>query len=378
MEWAKKTALGIASAVLLRAAYRRFKSIDLQGKNVLISGGSRGLGLEMAREFLKGGARVALLARDADELNRARAELSGSALENGSVRSKNASRPYRSSALDDAAGVGRSNVIVAACDVRDPDSAARAVDKVIAEFGSIDVLANVAGVIDVAPYEHQSDEDFRDSVDTHLWGPMHLIRNVAWRMKPGSRIVNISSIGGLVSVPHLLPYAVGKFALTGYSEGLHSELSRHGIYVTTVCPGLMRTGSHVKARFKGRHRQEFAWFSASSGSPLASTNSRRAARKIVAACRMGKPFLILTPQAKALHLIHAVAPNTTARLMRLAARLLPDPTGADGDQRLEGWESTSRFAPSLLTRPADRAIDRNNELPEEARKAYFGPGAKIG
>ncbi len=384
-----KTAIGLASTAVLWTAYRRSKQLDLRGKCVLISGGSRGLGLEMAREFLKRGARIALLARDADELVRAHAELGGwtgrsespgksAALGSGGSPSSSGSSEMRavserseSPSHGESSGMKASDVIVVPCDIRDPDAAARAVGEVFSAFGSIDVLANVAGVIDVAPYEHQTPEDFRDSLDTHLWGPMHLIRNVVGRMKPGSRIVNISSIGGLVSVPHLLPYSVGKFALTGYSEGLSSELSKRGIYVTTVCPGLMRTGSHVKARFKGRHREEFAWFSASSGIPLASTSSRKAARKIIAACRMGKPFLILTPQARALHLFHALAPNCTARIMRLAARLLPDPTGEDGDRSREGWQSTSRAAPSILTRCADRAIDRNNELPEGSREAYF-------
>ena len=349
MRWTKRTTVGLAAVLWM--GYRRYKRLDLEDKCVLISGGSRGLGLEMAREFLKGGSRVALLARDADELERARAALT------------------RSSVLD---GIARADVTVVAGDVRDPDSVRRAVDEVIADFGRIDILANVAGIIDVAPYEHLTEEDFRDSLDTHLWGPLHLIRNVTERMNPGSRIINISSIGGLVSVPHLLPYSVGKFALTGYSEGLRTELARRGIFVTTVCPGLMRTGSHVRARFKGRHQQEFAWFSASSGLPLASTSARKAARKIVAACRMGKPFLILTPQARALHLVHALAPNTTAHMMALAARLLPDSTGAEGDTTLEGWQSTSRAAPSVLTLSADRAIDRNNELPDRAEKAYFG------
>ncbi len=87
---------------------------------------------------------------------------------------------------------------------------------------------------------------------------------------------------------------------------------------------------------------------------------------------MGTPLLILNPQARALHLFHALAPNSTARIMRLAARLLPDPTGAEGDQTREGWQSTSRFAPSMLTRLADGAIDRNNELTEQSRRAYFG------
>jgi len=262
-------------------------------------------------------------------------------------------------------------VLTIACDVRNPLEIRRAVERIEALSGPVDVLVNVAGVIDVAPFEHVDDADFQNSLDTHLWGPLRLTREVAARMKPGGRVVNISSIGGLVSVPHLLSYSVGKFALTGLSEGLHAELALRGIRVTTVCPGLMRTGSHVRARFKGRQRDEFAWFAASSGFPLASMNARRAAAKIVAACRAGTPFLILTPQARALHLVRAIAPNATAAAMRLVARLLPEPAGTGGEARREGWQSTSRFAPSLLTRLADGAIERNNELAGPAREAYF-------
>lgn len=341
MGWKAKAAIGVAAGMLVSAAYRRLRRIDLRGKSVVIAGGSRGLGLELARVFAGDGARLTLLARDADALDRAGNELAGA------------------------------DVIAVVCDVRDPHSVADSVRRIERERGGVDVLVNVAGIIDVAPFEHLDDHDFADSLATHLWGPLYLIREAAARMQPGGRIVNISSIGGLVSVPHLLAYSVGKFAFTGLSEGLHAELSRRGIRVTTVCPGLMRTGSHVRARFKGRHAEEFAWFSAGAGLPLLSMDAHRAARKIVGACRSGTPFLILTPQARALHLVRAAAPNAAAAVMRLAARLLPDPTGEEGNRTLEGRSSTSAAAPSLLTRRADRAIERNNELSPVERARYL-------
>ncbi len=339
-EWLRKAAVGLVAVGAARIALREYRSIDLTGKSVVITGGSRGLGLELAREFASKGARVSLLARNEDELRRAAADMHGA------------------------------DVITVPCDVRDAESVRRAIDAVMSERGAVDVLANVAGIIDVAPIEHLTDEDFEDSLATHFWGPFYAIRSVVDRMEPGSRIVNISSISGLVAVPHLLSYAAGKFALTGFSEGLHAELSRHGIVVTTVCPGLMRTGSHVKARFKGRHEKEFAWFAAHSGFPAASMNARRAAKKIVSACRVGRPFLILTPQARALHLFHACAPNTTARLTRLVNRLLPQPARGGGEHKKEGWQSTSRAAPSPMTKMADQAIPKNNELDEAQRREY--------
>src|SRR4029434_5355216 len=99
------------------------------------------------------------------------------------------------------------------------------------------------------------------------------------------RIVNIASIGAKIAFPHLLPYTASKFALAGLSEGLRTELAQDGIYVTTVSPGLMRTGSHVNALFKGQQRKEFALFSAANA--WISTSSTRAARQIVEACRYG-------------------------------------------------------------------------------------------
>src|SRR4029077_12659157 len=110
---------------------------------------------------------------------------------------------------------------------------------------------------------------------------------------------------------HLSPYCVGKFALTGFSDSVRAELARDKIYVTTVCPGLMRTGSHVNAQFKGDHDAEFAWFAAASGLPFISMSAERAARKIVAAFRRGQSSLTLTLAANFAIAGNAAAPNLT-------------------------------------------------------------------
>src|SRR3978361_1009080 len=106
-----------------------------------------------------------------------------------------------------------------------------------------------------------------------------------------ARIVNIASIGGEISIPHLLPYSVSKFALVALSQGLHTELADRGISVTPVCSGLTRRGSPRNAQFKGQHRKEFAWFAISDAMPVASISSHRAARQIVEACRRGDAYL---------------------------------------------------------------------------------------
>ena len=141
-----------------------------------------------------------------------------------------------------------------------PADAERAVERVVSRHGAIDVLVNNAGIITVGPLEHASIEDFEESMAVHFWGPLHTMRAAIphMRRQGGGRIVNISSIGGKVGVPHLAPYCASKFALVGLSEGFRAELLRYGLYVTTVCPGLMRTGSARHAVVKGQHLLEFA------------------------------------------------------------------------------------------------------------------------
>lgn len=327
---------GAGAALAAGAAARRMRRRDFRDASVVITGGSRGLGLELARLFAGEGARLSLVARDEAALERAVREL-------------------RSLGFD---------AVAYPCDVSKRDQVEQTVREIVRERGGIDVLVNNAGVVQVAPVENLSQEDFQASLDVHAWGPLNMMREVAPHMKRqrGGRIVNISSIGGLVAIPHLLPYCVGKFALTALSDGMRAELAKDRIRVTTVAPGLMRTGSHLNAYFKGQNRREYAWFSISDAFPLFSTSSRKAARKIVEACRYGDPRLIVTLPAVLLHVSNALFPSLFSAGARLAARLLPGPVAREKNRLRTGRQSSSLFAPSILTKLADRAAPRNNEL----------------
>jgi hypothetical protein len=181
------------------------------------------------------------------------------------------------------------------------------------------------------------------------------------RQRRAGRIVNIASVGGKISVPHLLPYSASKFALVGFSEGLHGALVRDNVYVTTVCPGLMRTGSPRNASFKGRHRAEYAWFSISDSLPLASMSAARAARRIVDACVDGDAELVLPPTVDLAVRLSGLIPGAGPALMGLVERLLPGPGGIGTDTRL-GEESESAWSPSVLTTLGDLAAVENNEM----------------
>jgi NAD(P)-dependent dehydrogenase (short-subunit alcohol dehydrogenase family) len=198
----------------------------------------------------------------------------------------------------------------------------------------------------------------------HFWAPLLTMRAAiaVMRRQRGGRIVNISSIGGKIGVAHLVPYCASKFALTGLSTAIRGELVKDGILVTTVSPGLMRTGSPYNAFFKGKHRQEFAWFAVSDSLPLVTVDAAKAARQIVEACRRGDPELIVGWPAKLAVLANGIAPDAVALAMRLTNAVLPGPAGLSGDRARSGWNSRSRWAPSGLTTLSDRAAVTNNQL----------------
>ena len=323
----------LAGTLLLRRPDR----YSLKNKTVVITGGSRGLGLAMGREFAREGAQLALLARDEEELQRAAADL---------LRFE-------------------TKVSTWVCDVKDPSQVERTISSIADKHGRIDVLVNNAGIMLVAPLELMSEADFAEAMQVHFWAPYHVTMAALPHLKRNreSRIVNISSIGGRVAVPHMAPYCASKFALVGFSDALRTELAGKGVRVTTVSPGLMRTGSHINASFKGDHSKEFAWFSLAAGMPLGSICAQRAACQIVAAARRGRPELTITLQARSLILAQAIAPGFVAQILKLVNSLLPKATPGTGLQRKKGFQSHSALAPSLLTALADRATTRFNEEP---------------
>ena len=331
------TGCALAGILLLRLRAR----YPLRNKVVVITGGSRGLGLAMAREFARHGAHLALLARDGEELQRAVADL----------------LPFRA------------QVSTWPCDLRESQEVERTISSIAEKYGCIDVLVNNAGIMLVAPLEAMAKEDFEEAMQVHFWAPYHVTMAALPYLKRNSesRIVNISSIGGRVAVPHMAPYCTSKFALAGFSDALRAEVAAQGVRVTTVSPGLMRTGSHVNASFKGDHSKEFAWFSIGAGMPLLSISARRAARQIVAAARRGRPELTITLQARGLILAQALMPNCLARILETVNSLLPKAAPGQGLVRQTGYQSQSALAPSLLTALADRATPRFNEGPKPHR-----------
>jgi len=197
----------------------------------------------------------------------------------------------------------------------------------------------------------------------HFWGAFYTMNAVLPEMKRRGegRIVNISSIGGKMNVPHLAPYCASKFALVGLSGAMRLELVKDNIYVTTVCPGLMRTGSHVNAIFKGQNKKEFAWFSIGNALPVSSIGAERAAEQIVEATRRGDAELIVSIQAKLAAKANALLPEMTAEISEMINRILPS-AGGIGEGHALGRESESFISPSFLTALADKEIYQNNEL----------------
>jgi NAD(P)-dependent dehydrogenase (short-subunit alcohol dehydrogenase family) len=326
------------TAVVLAQAWRRRTSYEFTNKSVVVTGGSRGLGLVMARELADEGARLTLVARDEAELARASED----------IRMR---QPF-------------AEVVTIAADVRRRYDAERAIAQVFERFGRVDVLINNAGVIQVGPVDHLKLADYEDAMNTHFWGPLYMTLAALPHMRRDGhgRIVNISSIGGRVGLPHLVPYSASKFALAGLSDSLRYELARENILVTTVCPGLMRTGSPLNATFKGNHPQEYAWFAISDSLPLATIDADRAARQIIAACRRGDAELVITVQARMAILARTVAPELFATAMSFINGLLPGAAGPDGDRAKTGRESESEWAPSALTGPTYKAAEENNEM----------------
>ncbi|HKU76026.1 MAG TPA: SDR family oxidoreductase [Pyrinomonadaceae bacterium] len=330
----KITALA-TGAYVLKSTLSRLFEYNLKDKTVLITGGSRGLGLVMAREFAREGSRVVLCARDEEELQQARQDVEKFGVE----------------------------VMTVSCDVTNTEAVNEMIAAVNNRFDSIDVLVNNAGVIQVGPLEVMTMQDFEQAMQVHFRGPLNTIMAVlpSMRQKKAGRIVNISSIGGKVSVPHLVPYSASKFALVGLSKGLRAELMKDGISVTTVCPGLMRTGSPRNADFKGKHHYEYAWFSISDSLPLLTVSAENAARQIVRACKRGQAELIISVPAKLAALFDALFPEMMSQVLGLANQLLPEPGGV-GAQSMKGRDSSSAWSPSWLTTLSEEAALRNNEV----------------
>lgn len=342
-----------AAAVALAIAPRRRQSAaarPLAGKIVLITGGSRGLGFAIAQQLALLGARLVLTSRHADELERAKDR------------------------LRQAAGMRPEDVFVLPCDVSVPEEVRELVQAATAHFGRIDVVVNNAGIILVGPLESQTLQSFQEAMNINFFGALHTTLAVLPQMlaRGSGAIVNIASIGGKVAFPHLLPYVASKFALVGWSQGLRAELSGKGIHVTTVNPGIMRTGSHVQARFTGNSQKEYRWFAAGASFPGTSTDAESAARKVVRGLLRGSAEVSIGLQAIVAGRCSNLAPEWTAALLSAANRFLPDPPADqpfwDTDRSIAG-KAYRGSLPPVLERAGAKAIEQYNQEPQPPQDA---------
>jgi short-subunit dehydrogenase len=310
-----QTAQILTGLIAAAAAYALKSGLTTRrpGQVVLITGGSRGLGLALAERYGRSGAKLILAARDIEELISARRTL----IDRGAVQS----------AYD---------VLLIPADLTDAAQAAMLIDHAVSHFGRIDVLINNAGIIEVGPVENQPLAAYQRAMATNFFAALHTIYAALphlLRRNPthgNASIVNIASIGGKVPVPHLLPYVASKFALVGFSEGLHAELRHKGIRVTTVCPGLMRTGGEAHAEYVGQTKKEQRWFTLAARTPVLATSVRHAANRIYNAVAAGRAEITITPQAWLAARVAGLAPGTTQYLASLANHLLlPDPSPSD-------------------------------------------------
>jgi short-subunit dehydrogenase len=327
-------AVGLGALLVANAIYKEATKYKLRGKVVLITGGSRGLGLVLARQLAKKGARLAICSRTSDQLDRARQELEGTGAQ----------------------------VIAFTCDVTDRSQVHSMISSIRQHYGRIDVLINNAGVIQVGPMETMNIEDYEEAMKTHFWAPLYTMLSVIPHMKQRGegRIVNVTSVGGKIALPHMLPYSASKFALTGLSEGMRSELKKDNVLVTTVVPDLTRTGSPRSVVVKGDHEAEYAWFKIADSLPLLTQSAETAASKIIGAIEQGEAEIVLTFSGKLLDALHGAAPGFVADVMGFINEMLPEATPG-GTERHPGYALETAKSKNILSSPTDKAAHKNNE-----------------
>jgi short-subunit dehydrogenase len=325
---------GVGFLIGVRMMLSGRKRYDLNGKVAIITGGSRGFGLVLARQLAAKGVKLVICSRTEEQLAAAKREL-------------------------EAAGA---EVLALRCDVTDRSQVKSLVESALNHYGRINILINNAGIIQVGPMNAMAQFEYQDAMNIHFWAPLYTTLAVLphFRALHEGRIINIASIGGKIAVPHLLPYSASKFALVGLSEGLAAELKKENILVSTVVPSLMRTGSPRNITVKGNHEKEYALFKTISSLSIISKDPAKVAYKIVDALEYDKTRPTISSIERFASILKEIFPQGLETVFSLINRLLPLET-PDGLTSKKGSDSESKLSANIIARGADTDAKMNNE-----------------
>ncbi len=213
--------------------------VRMDGRVAVITGSSTGLGLAMAKEFAASGASVALLARKADALATAKAEVAK------------------------AAGKTNAKIEAYSCDVSKAQPIADTWKKVTADFGKVDIVVNNAGISHAKPFETVTDEDWQGDLDLKLFAAIRMIRQAlpGMRERKWGRIVNVLNIGAKAPNANSTPTSVSRAAGLALTKALSQENAPHGVLVNAMLVGLIESDQwqrrHKSAAGAGKTYEEF-------------------------------------------------------------------------------------------------------------------------
>ena len=198
--------------------------MNFKNKVVVITGASSGIGEAAAEQFAKKGANIVLVARRKDKLDEVERKLSKYSIK----------------------------ILVQVCDVSDKEQVKLMSEKVIETFSKIDVLVNNAGFVIYGKVEELSIEDIESQMKTNYFGTINCTKYFLphFLKQNSGHMVNVASVGGSFGVPGIASYCATKYAMLGFSEGLHHELHGTNVGVTVVSPIMVRTNLFDHPSFK--------------------------------------------------------------------------------------------------------------------------------
>jgi NAD(P)-dependent dehydrogenase (short-subunit alcohol dehydrogenase family) len=267
---------------------------SLNGRLCLVTGAASGIGRATALAAAGAGARLVLTDRNADALE------------------------------DVARELGESVLARRTLDITDATAVKDFADDVHRAHGSLDVAMNIAGIATWGPIERLTHQQWRQTIDVNLMGPIHVIESFVSEMVRagrGGHLVNVSSAAGLLGLPWHAPYSASKFGLRGVSEVLRFDLRRHRIGVTLVCPGGVDTPLVATLDIAGVDPTALRTSGLTDRFRRHASSPEDVARRILDGVTRNRFLVHTSADIRALYLLERLAPPVYAAGMGIANRV---------------------------------------------------------